>query len=189
MAEVPQTQEPQVSADVLYQPGISFRNPKLVRIATNPKVEPWFYSEQVPGPLSVTAKLKRWDKTSKLKRYNAVWNRQAKQRVAEKLGAYFHDVPTLQELGEAPAATKETAATSRGPLGFLENLISAGTQVATGVTNIIANREQQKQQMAMAQFQASRPMFFGSGSDNTMLWALGIGAIGIGAIVLMKRRK
>jgi nucleoside-diphosphate-sugar epimerase len=114
---------------------------------------------------------------------------QAKQRVAEKLGAYFHDVPSLQELGEAPAATKETTATSRGPLGFLENLISAGAQVATGVTDIIANRELQKQQTAMAQYQASRPMFFGSGSDNTMLWVLGIGAIGIGAVVLLKRRK
>jgi hypothetical protein len=187
MAEVPQVTAP--SADALYQPGISFRNAKLVRTVTSPRSEPWFYSDQVPGPLSVSSKLKRWDKTSSLNRYKAVWNRKAKQRVAEKLGAYFHDVPSLQELGEAPAATKETTATSRGPLGFLENLISAGAQVATGVTDIIANRELQKQQTAMAQYQASRPMFFGSGSDNTMLWVLGIGAIGIGAVVLLKRRK
>lgn len=177
------------SNDELYQPGISFKNPRLIRPVATPKLRPWFYEQQLPGPLSATSKLKKWEKAPDLRRYKAVWSRQAKQRNMEKLGAYFHDVPTLQELGEAPAATKETASTSRGPLGFLENIVSTGVQVATGVTDIIANRETQKQQVAMAQIQASRPMFFGSGQDNTMLWLLGAGAIGIGAIFFLKGRK
>jgi len=191
MAEVPaqQQQKAPEPKDILYQPGISFRNPKLVQIATAPKERPWFYQQQLPGPLSVSAKLKKWEAAPNLRKYKAVWNRQAKQRQVEKLGAYFHDVPTMHELGEAPPATKETTATSRGPLGFLENLLSAGAQVATGVTDIIANREAQKQQVAMAQIQASRPFFFGgSGQDNTMLWVLGAGAIGLGAIFFLRRK-
>lgn len=188
MAEVP-VSTPVRGQDVLYQPGISFRNPRYVRPVGQVRSEPWFYEQQMPGPLSRSAKLKRWEKSPELHRYKAVWNRQAKQRLAGNIGAYFHDIPTAQELGlgQAPPATSETTATSRGPLGFLENIVSSGLKVASGVTDILAKREDQKQAMAVAQLQMSQP-FYRVGGDNTLLWVAGIGALGLGAFLLMRRK-
>jgi hypothetical protein len=176
--------------DVLYQPGISFKNPKYTRPATRVRGNPWFYEQQVPGPLSASSKLKRWEKSPELHRYKAVWNRQAKQRVAANLGAYFQDMPTAQELGlgQAPPATSPTATTSRSPLGFLENLVSSGLKVATGVTDILANREAQKQEMAVAQIQAAQRPYYQLSSDNTMLWVAGAGVLGLGLILYMRRK-
>ena len=174
-------------SDELYQPGISFRNPRVVRPATGDRTQPWFYQETVPGPLSMKAKLKRWERKPNLTRYSAVWNRAAKQRNVEKLGAYFHDVPTVQELGAAPAPTKEST-TTRSPLGFLENLISTGVDVASGVTNVIEQREAQKQREATAKLQTYQQYFPNFGSDNTLLWVLGLGAVGVGAYFLIGRR-
>ncbi|NRH21516.1 hypothetical protein HOO68_05755 [Candidatus Gracilibacteria bacterium] len=186
-----EAQKPSQSQDVLYQPGISFRNPKIVRPATSIKSQPWFEGEQVPGPLSASSKLRRWDLRPNLSRYSPVWNRAMKQRNMEKLGAYFHDIPTMTELGQAPPATGETGSVSRSPLGFLDNLLKLGTNVATGVTNVLQQRAEQKQQVAQAQAQTyyqsmMRP--FGAGGDSTWLWIAGLGVVGLGAVYFLKRR-
>jgi len=186
MAETNVQQQAQ-SQDVLYQPGISFRNPKIIRQAANVRSHPWFEGPVAPGPLSASSKLRRWDKAPNLRRYSAVWNRAAKQRTMEKLGAYFHDVPTMNELGQAPPATSETASVSRSPLGFLDNLMKIGTNVATGVTNIIQTQAEQKRATAVAQAQTyQQPMFVESGS-NTLLWVAGAGIIGLGAFLYLRR--
>lgn len=179
------------SPDVLYQPGIGFRNPRMVRTATVVKSQPWFEGEQITGPLSASSKLRRWDLRPNLTRYSPVWNRAMKQRNMEKLGAYFHDIPTMNELGQAPPATSETASVSRSPLGFLDNLLKLGTNVATGITSAIQQRAEQKSQVAQAQAQTyyqsmMRP--FSAGGDNTWLWVAGLGIVGLGAVYFLKRR-
>lgn len=181
-----------MAEDVLYKPGISFTNPKLVRVAAPIRSNPWFFEEKGVGPLSASSKLKRWDGNTPLKRYQAVWSRDAKQRNMSKLGAYFHAVPNMQELGAAPPATSETQATSRGPLGFLENLISTAGQAASGVTDALTNRAVQQQQVAVAQSQSYMArmgqMFGGQGSDSTWLYILGAGLLGVGAFIYLRRK-
>jgi len=182
-----ENQVPAQSQDVLYYPGISFRNPKVVRPVTHVRAQPWFDGAVVPGPLSASNKLKRWDNVRGLKRYGAVWNRTAKQRNTEKLGAYFHDVPTMSELGAAPPATGETATVSRSPLGFLESLVKIGTNVATGVTDVMLNQAEQKRQVAAAQAQTYSSGMFLPSSDNTWLWVAGAGVLGLGAFLFLRR--
>jgi len=182
-AQVPASAQ---SQDVLYQPGISFRNPKIVRPVAHVRGQPWFEGPMAPGPLSASSKLKRWDKAPNLRRYSAIWNRSAKQRNVEKLGAYFHDVPTMSELGAAPGATSETTSVSRSPLGFLDSLMKIGTNVATGVTDVLLNQAEQKRQIAIAQTQTYTPTFMPSG-DNTWLWVAGLGVVGLGAFLYLRR--
>lgn len=184
---MPENQVPSQSQDVLYQPGISFKNPKVVRPATIARAQPWFEGPVVPGPLSASSKLKRWENVPDLKRYNAIWNRNAKQRTVEKLGAYFHDVPTMSELGSAPPATSETASVTRSPLGFLDNLVKIGTNVATGVTNILQTQAEQKRQTALAQTQSLMQHRFLPSGDNMWLWVAGAGVIGLGAFFFLRR--
>lgn len=188
MAETVEQSQPQVP-DQLYFPGISYKNPKVVRPATRVANKPWFYQDQLPGPLSVSNKLKRWDKTDNLTRYKAIWNRSAKMRASQKLGAYFHDVPQLTELGLGAApATSETTTTARNPLGFLENLVKTGSAITSSVADALVNREQQKQQSLQAQIQTYIPVpaFVRSGSNMTWI-LLGAGVLGIGAFLYFRK--
>lgn len=177
--------------DVLYQPGISFTNPRLVKIAAPVRPNPWFYEQKGVGPLSASSKLRSWDGATPLKKYNAVWNRGAKARNVERLGAYFHDVPTMNELGQAPPATSETKSTARGPLGFLENLITVAGQAGSGVTDALTQRAIQQQQVAVAQSQsylARMGNVFGNvGGDYTWLWITGLGVAGLGAWFFLRK--
>lgn len=177
--------------DVLYQPGISFTNPRLVKIAAPVRPNPWFYEQKGVGPLSASSKLRRWDGNTPLKRYSAVWNRDAKARNVAKLGAYFHDVPNMQELGQAPPATSETATTQRDPLGFLNNIVTLADTVGTGVTNVLTQRAVQQQNVAQAQSQSYMArmgaMFGNVGGDYTWLWIAGLGAVGLGAWFYLRK--
>jgi hypothetical protein len=175
--------------DVLYHPGISFRNPGIVRQAGAVRQNPWFYEKQGVGPLSASSKLRRFEKSGDLRRYKAVWSRSAKDRNMEKLGAYFQDIPTMDELGQAPPATGQSSSTVRGAFGFLDNVLTAATDAATGVTNVLQQREQQKQMTAQAQVSAYLPFLQRSmGGDNTMLWVAGLGIVGIGAFMYLRSR-
>lgn len=190
MAEVPQAAQ-QEAPDVLYQPGISFMNPRLVKIAAPVRSNPWFYEQKGVGPLSASNKLKRWENNPKLQRYNAVWNRTAKQRNMSKLGAYFHAAPTFNELGAAPPATSETSSTSRDILGFLNNAITnIVAPAAGGVTDALLKREAQKTREAEAQSQSYYPMLqeFGGTGSYTWLWIAGLGVVGLGAYIYLRRR-
>lgn len=183
---------PDTENDVLYKPGISFTNPRLVKIAAPVRSNPWFYEEKGVGPLSASSKLRRWDGNTPLKRYQAMWNRDAKARNVERLGAYFHDVPNLQELGQAPPATSETKTTTRNSTsGFLENLISTIGQGATSVTDALTQRAVQQQNVAVAQSQAYMSRLrgaFGGEGDYTWLWIAGLGVVGLGAYFFMRKR-
>jgi len=174
--------------DVLYHPGISFRNPGIVRTVAPVRMTPWFFEEQGVGPLSASSKLKRFEKSGELRRYKAVWNRSAKQRNVERLGAYFHDIPTIDELGEAPPSTGPTTTTVRNPLGFLDTMFSVAEKAATGITDVMMQREQQKTAAAQASSMAYLPYMRGMvGGDNTIWWIAGLGAVAVGAYFLVRR--
>lgn len=178
--------------DVLYKPGISFTNPKMVKIAAPVRSNPWFYEEKGVGPLSASSKLRRWDGTTQLNRYTPVWNRVAKQRNMQKLNGNYEPMLSMQELGAAPPATSEST-TTRSPLGFLESLISVVGQGATGVMDVMTQQNVQKQQVAQAQTQSYMARFMspfgGSGSDSTWLYLLGAGVLGVGAFMYFRKRR
>lgn len=177
--------------DVLYKPGISFTNPKMVKIAAPVRSNPWFYEEKGVGPLSASSKLRRWDGTTQLNRYTPVWNRVAKQRNMEKLGGHYRPMPSMQELGAAPAATSESTITRNSTGGFLESLITTIGQGATGVMDVVTQQNIQKQQVAQAQTQSYMARFmrpFGVGSDNSWLWILGgVGIVSVGAFMYFRK--
>lgn len=178
------------AADVLYKPGYSFTNPRLVKTAAPVRSNPWFWEPKGVGPLSASNKLRRWENTPQLKEYSAIWNRQAKQRNMDRLGAYFHDVPTMQELGAAPAASGETSAVVRSSTGFLDNLLTTMGQAAGGVTDMLTKQEAQKTQVAQARAQSyysylTQP--FSSGGDSTWLLIAGVGILGVGAYLYFRR--
>jgi hypothetical protein len=177
-------------ADELYSPGISFKNPRVPRIAAPVKGLPWFYEQTTPGPLSAANKLKKWENAPALGRYKAVWNRTAKARNTQKLGAYFHDVQTLHELGEAPPATSDSSSTTRDILGFLNNAITSAGQVGQGLLTVQHNRIKAQQQMSAAQAQSMSSLLFSRmGSVGTPSIVI-IGAIGVAGLVayLLLRR-
>lgn len=178
--------------DVLYKPGISFTNPKMVKVAAPVRSNPWFYEEKGVGPLSASSKLRRWDGTTQLNRYTPVWNRAAKQRNMQKLAGNYQPMPSMQELGAAPPATAETTTTSRDILGFLSNALSVVGQGATGVMDVVTQQNIQKQQVAQAQTQSYMARFMnpfgGSTGGSTWLLLLGAGVLGVGAFMYFRKR-
>lgn len=175
--------------DILYHPGISFRNPGIVRTAAPVRANPWFFERKAVGPLSASSKLRRFEANDDLNRYKAVWNRRAKQRNVERLGAYFEDVPTMNELGEAPPATSTTTNVVRSATGFLDSLLSIGGQVATGVTDIIQNREAQKQAAVRARIDSfvAPVRQVVADNSNTVMIVAGVGILAVGAYFLTRR--
>lgn len=176
--------------DILYQPGISFRNTGLVRTVAPVRENPWFYERKAVGPLSASSKLKRFQSTGDLRRYQAVWSRQAKNRNVERLGAYFHDVPTMDELGEAPSATSSTPSVVRSSFGFLDSLLSIGDQVATGVTTSLQNRADQQAASARAKIDSfvAPVRQVVSENSNMFMIVVGVGVLAVGAYFLTRRK-
>lgn len=175
-------------ADELYRPGYSFMNPPVTKIASPQRSRPWFWQPTAPSPLDIESKAVPLEMNPRLNRYQAVWNREMRNRNREKLGAYFREVPTIQELGQAPAATSTTQTTGRSVTGFLENLISKATEAASAVTTQLTSREQQKTQVAMAQAQSYFQPIMSAASANVMPIMLGLGVVGI-LIFAMKGAK
>lgn len=189
-------------ADELYRPGYSFENSPVAQIATPASSRPWFYQNTAVGPLSKVSKLAPFWKDGVMHRYQPVWNRAAKMRNVNRLGAYFHDVPSISELGEAPPATGESASAVRtGDGGFLQNLqslfaggadlLTVAAQGTQAVTGQLQKREEAKTQTAMAQMQGYLQQLspFGSSSgSNWVLWVAGIGAVGVAAYYMLGRK-
>lgn len=174
--------------DILYSPGLSFKNPQLTKTAAPVRVRPWFYQETAIGPLSAVNKTKPITANKVLHTRRAVWNRDIKVDNAERLGAYFQQVPSAQDmsLGEVPATGVQDVA-NRSPLGFLtsafEQIGSAGTSVLTALTK----REDQKAQGAMATIQSYTEQFAQAGASNMPLIIGGVAIAGLAAWFLLRR--
>lgn len=162
--------------DILYSPGISFKNPKLTKISAPVRTRPWFYQETAVGPLSAVNKIKRADLSNSkvLRPYQAVWQRSALQRNTDNIGAYFQSVPSPQQLGlgEAPA-TSITTTTNRDPLGFLTNLVSTIGNTGSSVLTSLQKQQDAKAQTAMATVQAYTNQMVQGAADNKMPLILG----------------
>lgn len=170
--------------DILYQPGISFKNPKITRISAPIRTRPWFYQETAVGPLSAVNKIRRSDLANSkvLKPYEAVWQRSALRRNTDNIGAYFHEVPNAQQLslGEAPA-TSTTTTTNRDPLGFLTNLVSTIGNAGSSVLTTLQKQQDQKTQTAMATVKAYTDSVVENVADNKM--PLIIGGVAVAGLI------
>lgn len=179
--------------DILYSPGISFKNPPVTRTSAPVRTRPWFFQETALGPLSAVNKVSKANLANSkvLRPYQAVWNRSVRAKQAEELGAYFSDVPTAQQLGlgEAPA-TSVTTTTNRDPLGFLTNLVSTVENAGSSVLTSMQRREDEKTQTAMATVKAyTDQMLQATTSGNTPFYLIGgIAALGLLGWYLTHRR-
>ena len=176
--------------DILYSPGISFKNPRVTKTAAPVRTRPWFYQETAVGPLSAVNKIRRADLANSkvLNPYKAVWQRSALQRNTDNIGAYFQSVPSAQQLslGEAPA-TSITATTNRDPLGFLTNLVSTIGNTGSSVLTSLQKQQDQKAQTAMATVQAYTNQMVQGAESNMPLVLGGVAVAGLIGWYLLKR--
>jgi hypothetical protein len=126
-----------------------------------------------------------------MQRFPTVWRRSAKAMATQGLGVVGNrrELPSFNELGEAPGPTDAettTSSTSRDFFGFLNNSIKTiGGVMAQG----------QQVEIARAQAQMSQrytlPQFFtpgAAGGMGTMAWALvGVGVVSLGALLYMRK--
>lgn len=175
-------------SDVPYRIGYSFRNPTVVKPLTKTRVRPYFSKDwAMKGPTQVKEEL--WEQGVE-QRYPTVWRRAAKAIPVRSMGVVGNrtELPSFQELGQAPGATDKATTTSsvdRSPWGFLDNMI----KTAGG---LIQQSQQMEIQRAQAQV-ASRymPQFFTpqSGGIGTLglVAIVGVVGVGVGAYFYMNR--
>lgn len=182
-------------SDVPYRIGYSFRNPEMVKPVTMTRERPFFAMDwAIKGPTQVKAELY---KSGVLQRYPTVWRRAAKSINIEKLDGLNgvggvvgmrKELPSFEELGQAPGPTDNattTSETGRSFFGFLDNMIkTAGGLVSQG----------QQLQIMKAQAQATQPSTFlpnfytpGEGGIGMLGWAAIIGTVGVGAFLYLRR--
>lgn len=160
---------------VPYRIGYSFRNPSVVKKATQYRKPFWEMNYAAYGPSQVRADF--W-KSKKLNRFPSVWRRAAKMGAVNGLGDIEErvEMPDFYELGQAPGPTEGsvTGQVERSPLGTLMNL------ALTGVQTVMT--EQNKLDMA------KKGMYFPGTNIGVSPYLYsqqsGIGTVGWGVIVL-----
>ena len=174
-------------SDVPYRIGYSFRNPMMVKPVTMTRERPFFGMDwAIKGPTQVKEEL---FKSGVLQRYPTVWRRAAKSMAVKDLGVVGNrtELPSFQELGEAPGPTDKSTTTSevdRSPWGFLNNMI----KTAGGL--ISQSQQMEIQRAQVQQYPTGMPQFFtsGSGGGIGMMGYLAIaGVLGVGAFMYMRR--
>lgn len=171
-----------------YKIGYSFKNPRVVSPLTHTRDKKFFEVDwAVEGP---TQKKEKMYQSGQLNRYSSVWRRASKGRTAYGLGEVVTELPSFNELGEAPGPTdkQSPAEPERSWWGSLANTLS--TAAATVLT------EQQKLQMIKAQAAARQqggmqfipPGMYSQEQGIGMLgWGLILGGVGLGAYYYMKK--
>ncbi len=84
-------------ANIMYKPGISFRNSSVSIPVTIVRKKPWFHGPWGSGPSTKLAKAGVWQ-TGNLGRRQPIWNRVAKQSQVSRLGAVHREIPGFDEL-------------------------------------------------------------------------------------------
>lgn len=171
---------------VPYRIGYSFRQPSLIKPVTRTRERPYFAMNWAG---SVDQKKQDLYNSGVLQRFPSVWRRAAKSMAVAGLGVVGNrrELPSFNELGEAPGATdKETSSSSvvRDVTGFLSNIITTSGSLIS-----------QSQQLEMAKAQAQGPyanflpsMYNPStGGIGTMGWLAIASVLGAGAYLYMKR--
>lgn len=176
-------------SDVPYRIGYSFRNPDLVKPVTRTNLRPYF-SMDWSG--SVAQKKDDLYKSGVLQRFPTTWRRAAKAMAVQGLGVVGNrkELPSFNELGEAPGPTDAattTSSTSRDIFGFLDNTIKTiGGVMAQGQQVEIARAQ------AVAGQRYQLPQFFtpgAAGGMGTGSWLLvGVGVVALGGLLYMRSK-
>jgi len=174
--------------NVPYRIGYSFRQPEVVKLVTRTNVRPYF---AIDWASSVGKKKSDLNKRGKLQRFPSIWRRAAKGKAIRGLGVVGNrkELPSFQELGEAPGPTDKTTTSSevsRGMFGFLDNMIKT-----TG--GLISQSQQLEIARAQAQQYPTRlPMGYNPYGSDSGIGTLGmiaiVAALGAGTYYFMKNR-
>ncbi len=173
-------------SDVPYRIGYSFRNPTVIKPLTKTRTEPYFAMQWgMKGPSQVKEELFQ---KGVLQKYPSVWRRAAKGMAIKDLKVVGNrtELPSFEELGEAPGATDKATTSSsvdRGPWGFLDNMI----KTAGGL--IQQSQQMEIQRAQTQQYASSYPQFFtpSSGGIGMLGWTAIAGMVGVGAYMFLKR--
>jgi hypothetical protein len=173
--------------NVPYRIGYSFRQPEIVKPVTRTNKRPYF---AVDWAASVDKKKTDLRNKAILQRFPSIWRRAAKGKAIRSLGVVGNrkELPSFQELGEAPGPTDKATTSSevsRGAFGFLDNLITT-----TG--GLIAQSQQLEITKARAQqYPTMLPqgyMPYSNSGIGVLGWTAIVAALGAGTYFFMKNR-
>jgi len=181
-------------SDVPYRIGYSFRNPVLVKPVTRTRERPYFALDwAIKGPTQVKEEL---FKKGVLQKYPTVWRRAAKGKALGKLkgpgglgGVVGNrkELPSFEELGQAPGPTDKktvTSETGRSFFGFLDNMIkTAGGLISDSQQLEIARAQAQIYPTGMPQFFTPQE----GGGLGLLGWTVILGGLGTGVYLFMRR--
>lgn len=171
-----------------YRIGISFRQAPVLKPITFERRQPFFAMTWAgQGPTDVQADM--W-KGGGLRAFPSVWRRAAKNNTSDKLATVRSEVPSFQELGEAPGPTTSsvTGQTERNVWGSLFNdLLKTGGE---------AFQVSQQTQLAKSQAVAQRSMYGGmfpninlqGGGMGILGWTLIAAGLGTIGYIVMRNR-
>ncbi len=178
-------------SQVPYRIGYSFRQPKLLKPVTVTRERPYFAMDwAIKGPSQVKEELY---KSGKLQQFPTVWRRAAKAMNVQGLGVVGNrrELPSFNELGEAPGPTDKATTTSdigRDFFGFLQNTIkSVGGAVAQSQQLEVLKAQTQ----AAQQSRINLPMFYNpnaAGGIGTLGWLAIASGLGIATVIYMRSR-
>ena len=171
---------------VPYRIGYSFRQPDVVKPVTKTNRRPYFAIDWA----SDVAKKKR-DLSSKsrvLHKFPSIWRRAAKGKAIRNLGVVGNrkELPSFQELGQAPGPTDKATTSSevsRGAFGFLDNLIKTTGGLISQSQQLEITRAQAQQYPTMLP-QSYMPYESGIG---TLGWIAIAGVLGAGTYLYMNK--
>ena len=172
--------------NVPYRIGYSFRQPEIVKPVTQTNKRPYF---AVDWAASVTKRKGDLRRRGVLQKFPSIWRRAAKGKAIRGLGVVGNrkELPSFQELGEAPGPTdtETTSSTvSRGAFGFLDNLIkTTGSLISQSQQVEIARAKAQQYPSMLPQgYMPSQ-----GGGIGILGWSAILAALGAGTYFFMKR--
>ena len=174
--------------NVPYRIGYSFRQPEVVKPVTRTNKRPYFAVDWAASVMKRNNDLKNSSKV--LAKFPSIWRRAAKGKAIRTLGVVGNrkELPSFQELGEAPGPTDKATTSSevsRGAFGFLDNLIKT-----TG--SLIAQSQQLEITKARAQqYPTMLPQSYNPYANNgigVLGWTAIAVTLGAGAYFFMKNR-
>ena len=171
---------------VPYRIGYSFRQPEIVKPLTKTNIHPYF---TISWASSVAKKKQDLSRRGALAKFPSIWRRSAKAINVRGLGVVGNrrELPSFEELGEAPGPTDKATTSSevsRGVYGFLDNLIKT-----TG--GLITQSQQLEIMRAQAQVSPTvLPQGYTHDTDagiGTLGWVAIAGTLGAGVYFFMNR--
>jgi hypothetical protein len=172
--------------NIPYRIGYSFRQPEIVKPITKTNKRPYF---AIDWASDVAKKKKDLRRGEVLQKFPSIWRRAAKGKAIRGLGVVGNrkELPSFQELGQAPGPTdKETTSSSvtRSVFGFLDNMIkTTGGLISQSQQLEIAKAQSQQYPTVLPQ-SYTPPQ---SGGIGMLGWVAIVAVLGTGTYFFMKR--